>query len=576
MENKKDIGRAVRDKLEGLQKQPAPAVWERIRTDLDAVKKPRRFPLWGIAVSIIALLVLATLLTYPLWKSTIPEGAPSQTEETRTTDGVNKNDVLDSTNPQIVNADAENKSANAASENTDSQTIQSGKETNTDTLKNKYRTRGVISADDNGSPDNNQAAHTANGKKKVSKNTSRNKATVNNVLSNSLKNTSPKDKTSVNSNKRSGGTKAKTSVSQKVKSRNGYVKSAAINKEKGLNGLADVSAGNQRTHTRSGADNTTTLAEYKNSIADPNNKITNGREVSATGQDSSSVFAKKRVSGSDFTVTPEIDKTIEATEKEIDSLAIAKATDSLALKRADTLSIDKKVQTADVAGHKQFYAFAYAAPAAFKYPSGTSLIGRELNGNKAGSKTAVSYGAFIGFEVTERWGIRTGIAITRTEQETSGIVTDTIEAVVPSYSGIRYATGVSNTTLSTRFDGQPFNLIQKTQLTEIPIELTYRLTGQKWGVKAIGGISLVRISSNEVTAQNNSGSLPVGSLKNISDISFSTGIGAGLYYRLSPSLQLNAEPFARYYINTFKDAKPISFSLRIGLQYNFNFNKKKK
>ena len=62
MENKKDIGKAFREKLDGLQKQPGNAVWDAIKKDLPK-KKPRFLPLFWIEASTAIKTVVITLLT---------------------------------------------------------------------------------------------------------------------------------------------------------------------------------------------------------------------------------------------------------------------------------------------------------------------------------------------------------------------------------------------------------------------------------------------------------------------------------------------------------------------------------
>ena len=53
--------------------------------------------------------------------------------------------------------------------------------------------------------------------------------------------------------------------------------------------------------------------------------------------------------------------------------------------------------------------------------------------------------------------------------------------------------------------------------------------------------------------------------------SFTGILGLGLHYTISPSLQVNAEPVFNYHFNTYNDSKPYSFTVRAGIQYNFDF-----
>jgi hypothetical protein len=58
MENKKDIGKAFREKLDLLDKVPGDHVWDAIETDLDKKKKRRVLPFWFILTDIATMTLL--------------------------------------------------------------------------------------------------------------------------------------------------------------------------------------------------------------------------------------------------------------------------------------------------------------------------------------------------------------------------------------------------------------------------------------------------------------------------------------------------------------------------------------
>jgi hypothetical protein len=58
MENKKDIGKAFREKLDLLDKVPGNHVWDAIETDLDKKKKRRALPFWFILADIATMALL--------------------------------------------------------------------------------------------------------------------------------------------------------------------------------------------------------------------------------------------------------------------------------------------------------------------------------------------------------------------------------------------------------------------------------------------------------------------------------------------------------------------------------------
>src|SRR5690606_1231308 len=87
------------------------------------------------------------------------------------------------------------------------------------------------------------------------------------------------------------------------------------------------------------------------------------------------------------------------------------------------------------------------------------------------------------------------------------------------------------------------NMKTELKFIEVPLELTYTILSiDNFGI-ALKGIPGARILlDNKVTAQNEYGTIALGELKNVDDFSFSAGLGAGLFYKLSPSFQINVEP----------------------------------
>ncbi|WP_116786936.1 outer membrane beta-barrel protein [Flavobacterium psychrotrophum] len=560
MENKKDIGQAVRSKLDGLQSQPAPAVWESIRTDLDSRKQPRHFPLWLSVVTVVGVLAVFITLGYVFGLIPYPDNPLNVREQNveNTNAGNDKND--ESVNTSIVHLgdDKSQETGNSASENENGGTNNTENETN-----------GIINPDET----------TARKQKSIN---SANKRNDSSALAGKDAIGTNKDDTTGEINTAGSGKTLKENKSGK-KVNNALAKAGrndssrtrndnniqGVSKQKHSKRNSKSSTNHQQSVAGSYIKKNVSTASESNASADAINKNVS-KQASTT--EISTNNEELTIVKENATATTSSEKTEPAV---IDSLAIAKVNDSL--KKTDkNLTDEKKNDNNTNDGYKQFYAYAYAAPTAFRYPSGKSLLDPKLNGNKTSSKVTFNYGAFLGYKVSDRFEIRAGIAITRTEQETSGVASDTTGSIIPPYTGIEYDNGVSNETLATRFDAQPFTITQKTQFTEIPVEVAYRLTGEQWGIKVIAGLSIIHISKNELMAHDNLNGVFLGSLKNTSATSFSAGLGAGLYYKLSPSLQINAEPFVKYYVNTFTAAKPISFSLRIGIQYNFNLPKKKK
>ncbi|MBA9072791.1 hypothetical protein GGR22_000917 [Flavobacterium gossypii] len=95
MENKKDIGKAFRDKIDGLDKSPSPKVWDSINAELKKKKKRRLLPFW-IKTTGIAILFLFLLLPFSTleWSRNFPfynNTKTDTTEKNNSSNGTNDN-----------------------------------------------------------------------------------------------------------------------------------------------------------------------------------------------------------------------------------------------------------------------------------------------------------------------------------------------------------------------------------------------------------------------------------------------------------------------------------------------------
>jgi hypothetical protein len=64
----------------------------------------------------------------------------------------------------------------------------------------------------------------------------------------------------------------------------------------------------------------------------------------------------------------------------------------------------------------------------------------------------------------------------------------------------------------------------------------------------------------------------LGEAHNLNNISFSTNIGMGIDYNISPRFQWNLEPIFKYQLNTFSNTpgvKPYNFGIYSGFSFKF-------
>jgi hypothetical protein len=116
-------------------------------------------------------------------------------------------------------------------------------------------------------------------------------------------------------------------------------------------------------------------------------------------------------------------------------------------------------------------------------------------------------------------------------------------------------------------------MVQDFGYLEVPVELQYNLMDRKLGINLIGGVSSLFLTENAVTLVSDNTSTSMGEANNINEVNFSTNFGLGMYYRLTPKMQLNLEPMFKYQLNTFSDTagnfQPFSVGVYSGLSFRF-------
>lgn len=117
------------------------------------------------------------------------------------------------------------------------------------------------------------------------------------------------------------------------------------------------------------------------------------------------------------------------------------------------------------------------------------------------------------------------------------------------------------------------SMVQQMNYLEIPMELNYVLLDKKVGVNLIGGFSSLFLLDNAVSLESDNLVTEVGEANNVNTLNFSTNIGIGLDYKISPVLKFNLEPMFKYQLNTFENTagnfKPYAVGVYSGLQFKF-------
>lgn len=622
--NRKDIGQAIRNKLEGMQQQPSAGGWDKLRAELDSGKKKRGLYnwMWLLALLILVSAITLTYFTRPFSTENFKDTEINTPVETTLTDTYTTGPGTDTPGDEAHNTERRNSGGKNTMAGTAGVTTKPEGKTNTVNDASNMGTGGANANNMNTksgkatakvnsiNPGSEKPTTDASGKNSKARQTN---AAYNNTTNPPMpEGDAAPGQVSAPKKGRSGSIAAAGTLAYGPDKMGAITTGTDAAKERitGLQENNNVKAGmaggtSKATVGNAGQHSVMAAVSGKKVLVKPKkvaSKITatrGGNVAAQTAADKVQATLDKvteRVASTRDTLTAAEMSTLIASTATIiftetliknDSTTVALVTDSLAHECNEKIEgianpDDKIKDKSSDTPYKRYYAFAYAAPGQYVYNSGRSLIDGSLNGIKTETKTSVNYGAFLGYEATRHWGIRAGVLVSRLERNTRGAALDTLGGH-QNYAGIKYIPGLNNNMLGDLFKGEPFSIIQKTDMLEVPLEVTYRLGGNKWSSKLIAGLSMVHVRTDNVFVQGGNYNVALGSLKDTKQTSFTAGFGAGLYYEVLPNLQINAEPFIKYhintfgkgnYINTFNDSNPFSLSIRVGVQYNFDLFKK--
>lgn len=243
------------------------------------------------------------------------------------------------------------------------------------------------------------------------------------------------------------------------------------------------------------------------------------------------------------------------------------------------------------------------APVYYNGIGSGSPIDPVFDANSKSGAINYSYGVSVAYQVNKKLSIRSGInkvdygydtndvifsssvqasanrkigTIDFSTESKNIVVTSNVASSNSNLDAITEALSFNNTSsdISTESSAVLDGLLsQQIGYLEVPLELNYALLDKRFGVNLIGGVSSlflvdnsIRISRNELTAE-------VGEANNINEFNFSTNVGLGLNYKVTPKIQFNLEPIFKYQLNTFSATensfKPYSVGIYSGLNFKF-------
>lgn len=557
MEVKKDIGKAFREKLDGLERQPNDALWNAISKDLDKEnKKKSRFPffwLYIVSCTFIGISVTAFVLSNLDGEQNMVDAKPETQNNitySRATESASESGNNNIKDTSVTGAPAENSSIinesvpttkNASNKNNPDGPVATTPTKNKVSLsKDQLNKTQQIKTENEGFATNGNNNNSAGYRKQPSKHSS---------------------STTGNLQKTSNASKSRQSKPYTQKGRE-YATSP-VNNSLPTNSYND-----------NGSNSTVSQSGNKNTPVNPT------ASVQTTTNDSNNLSLDKENTASAID-TKIIGKLNTLTVSDSSTIAV----DSLKTVITDIKEEEKKADKKDSippVPFKKFSVYAYGGPSYFSFPSRTIVT--DSTTSNINTKSTTRFGVLFGYRLTNKLSIRTGFSLYKLKQSANNIKLNYImgDAIngglipTPDFNWIDYQqpfgtnSGVIIGQLGENYQAI-INIDRELSYMEVPLEISYNLFDKRFGLDVFGGGSMLLLNKNDVTAYNEKGKMYLGEWNAAAKTSFTGMLGLGLHYKLTPSLQLNTEPVFNYYFNTYKDSKPYSFTIRLGLQYNFDF-----
>jgi len=200
------------------------------------------------------------------------------------------------------------------------------------------------------------------------------------------------------------------------------------------------------------------------------------------------------------------------------------------------------------------------APVYFNTLAEGSPVHSNFVANTKSGNINLSYGVAVSYQITDKLSVRSGLhrvdygydtddirfsssltASTSTLIENIDYDSNSRTLVVESRAsrGAQESAVLDASEVNAPSPAREGRMVQDFGYLEVPMELQYNLVDNKLGVNLIGGLSSLFLMENSVTLVAENAATSMGEANNINEVNFSTNFGLGMYYRLTPKMQLN-------------------------------------
>ncbi|WDO13866.1 hypothetical protein MH928_04000 [Flavobacterium sp. WW92] len=562
MSEKKNLERLFQEKFKDFEATPSPAVWDNIEAELRKKKKRRVIPLWFRLSGVAAILLIGFVIGDGLINnsSETDNGVVNQEKNNSNNDGTNE--LVPMKSPVKSNAVV------TEAENTDLEKNTSSKNESEGTNATQNR------------PDKSNA---------LERNYVKNKAVAsqdNTDSNNAKKGTIIKNSTNKSLNK---------FKNQTLKDNNtGLANQEAVNKKN--------TQGNTSAIANSGNKENSSEKLFNDNTSNKNKALANQENLNGNEKQLASVEKKQNdnVQKNDKTIQNKnlIDKNQNNTSR------IAFNTDAFEKQKKDSAAVatvepnpleellkekEKKQQAVTETKVNRWQITSNVAPIYFSSASNGSPIAQQFADNNKSYDKNLSFGVGVNYALNKKWSVRGGINKLTLGYNTNDIVyyaglSDVNSRGIMASSNIQESSSAiviivedNTATNLVSFDDVPGkkagHLNQTMGYVEVPVELSYKLIDNKFGIELIGGMSTLFLNENSLSVVSPGMTTSIGKASNLNDVSFTSNIGIGFKYKFWKSFEANVEPKLKYQINTFSENaggfKPYFIGLYSGISFNF-------
>ncbi|MGH1387426.1 hypothetical protein [Kordia sp.] len=602
MSDQNNIDNFFRNRFKDFEASPDPDLWDKISDRLDEkevdekkegiVLLPWLYKAVGIAAAIALLFFVGTKFV-----STNDSGIDSDQQTTSTT--------KEKSSDKDVNGKTNNSQITDSDTNSEQNSLQNKNNTTPEgTLQNKQQiaNEGTIDRNNpnklqNGKDSNVQQGNALqNGiaQQNGTQSNSQNASSNNSIHTNTVQNKNIGNQENAVANTTTNG-KDKILTPEQRKRLNGQNYKTKNGEYTSTNPLVkNAVAENHKNGTKN---NTTNTVNGKGSEANSSSNAITNENTSAVAQNdtnnSTNTSNTTNTTGSEVNGTANTDATNTETavadtpkEEKIEKSILDVINDLHDLEKDKTEVAETSISKWTISPN--------ASPVYYNTLGNGSPIDETFADNTKTGDINLSYGLNVGYDISKRLTVRSGIHRVEYSYSTKDI------ALVPSINGSELTTiqfknanaafdiqdrqATTNETFSQyqvpittessiqrkQIEG---DLSQRMTYVEVPVELKYAVVDKKLGINVIGGVSTLLLTENSIILDSPELLTELGEATNVNDVSFSTNIGLGIDYKFSDQLEFSLEPMLKYQLNAFSgntgNFNPYSVGVYTGVSFRF-------